>query len=191
MRISDWSSDVCSSDLSAPGERVEEITKWLRDIGAVMLIADPLVELHDASENDNGEMGAVGAILRGIAQQAGCATMVIHHTRKLPAGSSEGHAGNMDSGRGAGAVAGIARVALTLYGMSEKDAKHFGVDAGERAWFVRLDSAKANLRSEEHTPELQSLMRISYAVFCLKKKKIIHKENKKYNSKYHKIQTNT
>src|SRR3546814_20239038 len=67
-----------------------------------MLIADPLVELHDASENDNGEMGAVGAILRGIAQQAGCATMVIHHTRQLPAGSSEGHAGNMDSGRGAG-----------------------------------------------------------------------------------------
>src|SRR3546814_1424920 len=30
----------------------------------------------------------------------------------------------------------------------------------------------AMLRSEEHTSELQSLMRISYAVFCLKKKKI-------------------
>src|SRR3546814_1298613 len=30
-----------------------------------------------------------------------------------------------------------------------------------------------NLRSEEHTSELQSLMRISYAVFCLKKKKKI------------------
>src|SRR3546814_1878695 len=30
------------------------------------------------------------------------------------------------------------------------------------------------LRSEEHTSELQSLMRISYAVFCLKKKKDIH-----------------
>src|SRR3546814_5612057 len=29
-------------------------------------------------------------------------------------------------------------------------------------------------RSEEHTSELQSLMRISYAVFCLKKKKIIY-----------------
>src|SRR3546814_1782550 len=29
-------------------------------------------------------------------------------------------------------------------------------------------------RSEEHTSELQSLMRISYAVFCLKKKTIIH-----------------
>src|SRR3546814_4738410 len=33
------------------------------------------------------------------------------------------------------------------------------------------DSSKAPWRSEEHTSELQSLMRISYAVFCLKKKK--------------------
>src|SRR3546814_4823050 len=32
---------------------------------------------------------------------------------------------------------------------------------------------KIDDRSEEHTSELQSLMRISYAVFCLKKKKII------------------
>src|SRR3546814_8178383 len=32
-------------------------------------------------------------------------------------------------------------------------------------------------RSEEHTSELQSLMRISYAVFCLKKKKIHNKQN--------------
>src|SRR3546814_5296430 len=31
-----------------------------------------------------------------------------------------------------------------------------------------------HVRSEEHTSELQSLMRISYAVFCLKKKKILH-----------------
>src|SRR3546814_7773482 len=34
------------------------------------------------------------------------------------------------------------------------------------------ESVSARLRSEEHTSELQSLMRISYAVFCLKKKKI-------------------
>src|SRR3546814_6169755 len=33
-------------------------------------------------------------------------------------------------------------------------------------------------RSEEHTSELQSLMRISYAVFCLKKKKRIHNDQK-------------
>src|SRR3546814_3382235 len=34
----------------------------------------------------------------------------------------------------------------------------------------------SSLRSEEHTSELQSLMRISYAVFCLKKKKKEHKK---------------
>src|SRR3546814_7855568 len=38
-------------------------------------------------------------------------------------------------------------------------------------------------RSEEHTSELQSLMRLSYAVFCLKKK------NKQYNNKHTPIQT--
>src|SRR3546814_1368716 len=41
----------------------------------------------------------------------------------------------------------------------------------------RRRSFKASTRSEEHTSELQSLMRISYAVFCLKKKKIITELN--------------
>src|SRR3546814_8112230 len=41
-------------------------------------------------------------------------------------------------------------------------------------------------RSEEHTSELQSLMRISYAVFCLKKKK---KQTKKNNTYYQRIQS--
>src|SRR3546814_2598232 len=36
---------------------------------------------------------------------------------------------------------------------------------------VRAFAESCGLRSEEHTSELQSLMRISYAVFCLKKKK--------------------
>src|SRR3546814_10630152 len=41
-------------------------------------------------------------------------------------------------------------------------------EAGAR---VVISSRKQSARSEEHTSELQSLMRISYAVFCLKKKK--------------------
>src|SRR3546814_6614987 len=40
--------------------------------------------------------------------------------------------------------------------------------------------ASSEPRSEEHTSELQSLMRNSYAVFCLKKKKKIHKNNTEY-----------
>src|SRR3546814_7581949 len=42
------------------------------------------------------------------------------------------------------------------------------VDRGEGVADPRVEAAQ---RSEEHTSELQSLMRISYAVFCLKKKK--------------------
>src|SRR3546814_10515999 len=40
---------------------------------------------------------------------------------------------------------------------------------------MRADAAAGISRSEEHTSELQSLMRISYAVFCLKKKKTTKK----------------
>src|SRR3546814_9006394 len=42
------------------------------------------------------------------------------------------------------------------------------------AWRAEPRCACGWRRSEEHTSELQSLMRISYAVFCLKKKKTIH-----------------
>src|SRR3546814_5408169 len=41
-------------------------------------------------------------------------------------------------------------------------------------YLLSTDSALSNGRSEEHTSELQSLMRISYAVFCLKKKQQVH-----------------
>src|SRR3546814_7316290 len=50
-------------------------------------------------------------------------------------------------------------------------------DVAGRAWRVRATAE----RSEEHTSELQSLMRISYAVFCLKKKKI-NKKNEQIQS---------
>src|SRR3546814_10742415 len=42
-------------------------------------------------------------------------------------------------------------------------------------WTSSCSPAHISRRSEEHTSELQSLMRISYAVFCLKKKKNTHK----------------
>src|SRR3546814_2015365 len=46
-----------------------------------------------------------------------------------------------------------------------------------RTWFTIPKK-----RSEEHTSELQSLMRISYAVFCLKKKKTTTENSKKQNN---------
>src|SRR3546814_5408581 len=50
--------------------------------------------------------------------------------------------------------------------------------------FVRKPDPR--LRSEEHTSELQSLMRISYAVFCLKKKKPLQKQHNTTRYRMHK-----
>src|SRR3546814_1541755 len=52
-------------------------------------------------------------------------------------------------------------------------AKGGGAFATIKAFLILKTEAEAQDRSEEHTSELQSLMRISYAVFCLKKKKSI------------------
>src|SRR3546814_7172870 len=46
-----------------------------------------------------------------------------------------------------------------------------GCDVCYSRWTRSPDIGRPRMRSEEHTSELQSLMRISYAVFCLKKKK--------------------
>src|SRR3546814_2843758 len=63
---------------------------------------------------------------------------------------------------------------LTLSDNGEIGVKAVGADnrvAFHAVTIVDADSEGTWIRSEEHTSELQSLMRISYAVFCLKKKK--------------------
>src|SRR3546814_5610943 len=55
--------------------------------------------------------------------------------------------------------------------------------ASDRAARGRPDRKILLARSEEHTSELQSLMRISYAVFCLKKKNRITTEQKKQHTR--------
>src|SRR3546814_5200224 len=54
---------------------------------------------------------------------------------------------------------------------------------GQRLATVAANASAASRRSEEHTSELQALMRISYAVFCLKKKTHINKYEHKINQK--------
>src|SRR3546814_4753972 len=60
------------------------------------------------------------------------------------------------------------RASLPMGCRSEISLHFFGLDGA--SGFDR-NKGKPKMRSEEHTSELQSLMRISYAVFCLKKKK--------------------
>jgi AAA domain len=112
-------------------------------IGA--FIVDPFVETHEVTENSNEQIKAVAVMFREIARAGNCAVMLVHHTAKPPQGSSDGHAGNLNTARGASALAGVARIVQTLFSMSAKDAEQHGVDDDERHLFVRLDDAKANL----------------------------------------------
>src|SRR3546814_309109 len=66
-------------------------------------------------------------------------------------------------------------------------AREIGLAAGDDKMVARIDHPRRehDVRSEEHTSELQSLMRISYAVFCLKKKKTQATINT--SNLYHKI----
>src|SRR3546814_5867615 len=63
-------------------------------------------------------------------------------------------------------AADVVYTGCLLGGVHDLDATILGP-----AILARRGAGRALFRSEEHTSELQSLMRISYAVFCLKKKK--------------------
>src|SRR3546814_4720301 len=64
--------------------------------------------------------------------------------------------------------------------------RSFGeLDVGAAAQPARAHGELGTVRSEEHTSELQSLMRISYAVFCLKKKKTKKKRAKRHQPPEH------
>jgi hypothetical protein len=109
------------------------------------LVVDPFVETHEVNENSNEQIKAVAAMFREVARAANCAVLLVHHTAKPPQGMSDGHAGNMNTARGASALVGVARVVQTLFGMSEGDAEKLGVAPDEKHLYLRLDDAKANL----------------------------------------------
>src|SRR3546814_5311702 len=73
-------------------------------------------------------------------------------------------------------------LSFRLFGFSRNSRRNPTPNTAPTAMCVELTGSPS--RSEEHTSELQSLMRISYAVFCLKKKKTQINENKnKYTRK--------
>jgi hypothetical protein len=119
--------------------RLEEL---LEEIRPVMLVVDPLAELHTCEENDNTALRSVIATFRELAVRFDMSVVILHHTRK-GAGQTPG---DPDSARGASAIIGAVRVAVTLTTMSEDDAKAFGMptDLEARSNFVRMDDAKSN-----------------------------------------------
>src|SRR3546814_10478798 len=129
MRISDWSSDVCSSDLSEC------------DIGLLAVGGDADADGLNCFRPQPGDLECDLVL--------DLAALIVDH-------------GHRSADLGADPYLGIVRLELgkPRPGIDKHivgDLVGSGIDE------------MGHIRSEEHTSELQSLMRISYAVFCLKK----------------------
>src|SRR3546814_9970795 len=122
MRISDWSSDVCASDLES-GNRAVHIDILVKERAPQAAISAARTMRRRGSQRDKAGAGPIVPLRIG----------------------------------------GILAKRRSLFGTGTRRARIGGPAACVQAG-----------RSEEHTSELQSLMRISYDVFCLKKK---HSQN--------------
>src|SRR3546814_3847102 len=136
MRISDWSADVCSSDLDhrSAVERVEDDVRVVALGEGEAELRGPLGGRHFGGHIVIGEIDLVRIGPRFLGLVAEPARALVLADLERP------RLGEQRKGR---------------------------VIVHPRAGLVGLLDT---VRSEEHTSELQSLMRISYAVFCLKKK---------------------
>ena len=117
-----------------------------KSVGADVIVLDPIAELHNVVENSNDQSKVVGAVLRRVAKETGAAVIFAAHSRK-PDGTraNDADAGNLHDLRGAGAMAGVIRLAFTVTGMTDREATDNRVPATDRHRYVRLTIAKNNL----------------------------------------------
>ncbi|MGY4504209.1 hypothetical protein ACVWYH_008166 [Bradyrhizobium sp. GM24.11] len=105
-----------------------------------IIVIDPFVSCHEASENDNGAMDMIAKEWGAVAERGDCAVELVHHTRKLGGTESEV---TVESSRGAKALTDACRVVRAINRMSEKEGQDSGVDS-PRLYF-RAFNDKANL----------------------------------------------
>jgi len=102
---------------------------------------DPLICLHNTTENDNGKMNQVIRTFGEIAKACDCSIDISHHTRKGPSGGGE--LGSSDA-RGASAVIDAIRLSRVLNVMSVKEGENSGLDELARLSYFRMDRGKSN-----------------------------------------------
>src|SRR3546814_201431 len=172
MRISDWSSDVCSSDLIDVHAHLTVIPRDLlveNHWEPLAYLAFGVTTARDPS--NGGEHGFAYGDLVEVGGMVG--PRIFGTTAMVPSNFRiESYEDAVNSSKQMKALGAT----FTKY--------HSGWNRQQQRWIIRAarevglnvaahlpyKMGRFDLRSEEHTSELQSLMRISYAVFCLKKK---------------------
>lgn len=105
-----------------------------------IIVIDPFVSCHEASENDNGAMDMIAKEWAAVADRGNCAVHLVHHTRKLGGNETEV---TVETSRGAKALTDACRVVRAINRMSGKEGQDSGVD-NPRLYF-RAFNDKANL----------------------------------------------
>src|SRR3546814_10801370 len=156
MSISDWSADVWCSVL----EELVRVPGGGKRTGLHLAVTD------DAGDDD---VRVVERRSEGVGQRVAELSALVDRTRHLRRDVARDAAGEGELPEQLGHAPPVAtqrRVVLRPAALEP------GVGDHRRAPVARAgDVDPVEVRSEEHTSELQSLMRNSYAVFCLKKKK--------------------
>ena len=121
--------------------------KWQDSIlrvadGARLLILDTLSRWHKMNENDNGQMGAVLAVMEMIADKTGAAVLFLHHVSKGMAVS--GRQDEQQATRGAAAITDNARWQGYLQTMDQTTAVAMGIEEPDRKSFVQFGGNKEN-----------------------------------------------
>src|SRR3546814_415318 len=203
MRISDWSSDVCSSDL---GVALRPIDGYLFQIVAPILTASAAA--RQLFLDRAGRLLGPGAMLRQPALADSLEALAREGADLFYRGEMadrlarlcRGSGGQLDRDDLAGyrvirrrplvceyrghrvvtnppPSCGGLLIAFALALLGEVAPDELACGSPARLLQLARTMRLTNQRSEEHTSELQSLMRISYAVFCLKKKNKTNQTN--------------
>lgn len=131
---------------------VNQLIEFANNPEIGLVIYDPLIDIHDVSEDDNPAMNVVMRAMKRIAKQANVATLICHHTTKGGNAKQEDRIGNAEIGRGASGIVYKARIAFTLLNASQSDCEEYGLQEHERKYWVRLDDAKMNLTLASDKP---------------------------------------
>ena len=110
--------------------------------GRRLMVLDTLRRFHIEEENASGPMAQVIGRMEAIAADTGCAIVFLHHASKgaAMAGASD----QQQASRGSSVLVDNIRWQSYLSGMTQAEAEGWGVDEGQRGFFVRYGVSKAN-----------------------------------------------
>jgi len=110
--------------------------------GRRLMVLDTLRRFHIEEENASGPMAQVIGCMEAIAADTGCAIVFLHHASKGAAMAGAGD--QQQASRGSSVLVDNIRWQSYLSGMTQAEAEEWGVDEGQRGFFVRYGVSKAN-----------------------------------------------